>query len=281
MMEPQLKQYIESAIYEDTAGIGDMTTLATISKDQVGKAVFLVKEACIIAGVEMVQCIATIVDPSLHISFDVQDGDEVQSGQIIGALEGNIHRILLAERLMLNCMQRMSGIATKTRRLKTLIKGFPAQLLDTRKTTPNNRIAEKWAVKIGGGVNHRFGLYDMILIKDNHIKAAGSVTAALSKTIQFLNEQNKQIPVVIEVKNEAELAEALQYDVVERILLDNMSPETVSKMIAINQHRKPLEVSGGVNQTNILDYAATGVDYISIGDLTHHIESVDISLKII
>lgn len=280
-MEPQLKQYIESAIYEDTAGIGDMTTLATISKDQVGKAVFLVKEACIIAGVEMVQCIATIVDPSLHVSFDVQDGDEVQNGQIIGALEGNIHRILLAERLMLNCMQRMSGIATKTHRLKTLIKGFPAQLLDTRKTTPNNRIAEKWAVKIGGGVNHRFGLYDMILIKDNHIKAAGSVTAALTKTIQFLYEQNKKIPVVIEVKNEAELLEALPFDIVERILLDNMSPETVAKMVAINQHRKPLEVSGGVNLTNVLVYAATGVDYISIGDLTHHIESVDISLKII
>lgn len=280
-MEPQLKQYIESAIYEDTAGIGDMTTVATISPGQVGKAVFLVKEACIIAGVEMVQCIATIVDPSLQVCFDVQDGDQVQSGQIIGSLEGNIQRILLAERLMLNCMQRMSGIATKTHRYKTLIKSFPAQLLDTRKTTPNNRIAEKWAVKIGGGENHRFGLFDMILIKDNHIKAAGSVTAALTKTIQFLSEQNKQIPVVIEVKNEAELLEALPFDIVERILLDNMNPAKVLKMIGINQHRKPLEVSGGVNHTNILDYAATGVDYISIGDLTHHIESVDISLKII
>jgi nicotinate-nucleotide pyrophosphorylase (carboxylating) len=187
----------------------------------------------------------------------------------------------MAERLMLNCMQRMSGIATKVNHLKTMIAAYPAKILDTRKTTPNFRMAEKWAVRIGGGVNHRFGLYDMILIKDNHIKAAGGVTLALEATQQYCTKEKVHLPVVIEVKNQAELKEALEFDFVSRILLDNMTPATVAEMILINQQRKPLEVSGGIHQGNILAYAATGVDFISIGDLTHHIESVDVSLKII
>jgi nicotinate-nucleotide pyrophosphorylase (carboxylating) len=187
----------------------------------------------------------------------------------------------MAERLMLNCMQRMSGIATKVHHLKTMIAAYPAKILDTRKTTPNFRMAEKWAVRIGGGVNHRFGLYDMILIKDNHIKAAGGVSLALEATKQYCAKEKVNLPVVVEVKNQAELKEALAFDFVTRILLDNMTPATVSEMIAINQQRKPLEVSGGIHQDNIVAYAATGVDFISIGDLTHHIESVDISLKII
>jgi nicotinate-nucleotide pyrophosphorylase (carboxylating) len=280
-MNQDLEQFIQQAIKEDIAQIGDITTLATIPKHQKGHAHFLVKEACIIAGVEMVTCIAQIVDADLQVQFTVQDGDTIVQNQIIGQVEGRIHSILLAERLMLNCMQRMSGIATKVHHLKMMIAAYPAKILDTRKTTPNFRMAEKWAVRIGGGFNHRFGLYDMILIKDNHIKAAGGVTLALEATQQYCNTEKVYLPVVIEVKNQAELKEALAFDFVSRILLDNMTPTTVAEMIVINQQRKPLEVSGGIHQDNIVAYAATGVDFISIGDLTHHIESVDISLKII
>lgn len=280
-MNTEIEKYIKNALEEDIANIGDITSLATISKDAVAEARFIVKEVCIIAGIELVKYIAFVIDPKLKVDMSVNDGDEVFNTQIIGAIHGNTHSILLAERLMLNCMQRMSGIATKVAGLKKMIQAYPAKILDTRKTTPNNRIIEKWAVRIGGGYNHRFGLYDMILIKDNHIKAAGSVTKALQKTKSFLSEQNATIPVVIEVKNELELKEALAFELVDRILLDNMNPEQVMKMIQITAKKKPLEVSGGVNEDNILQYAATGVDYISIGDLTHHIQSVDISLKII
>ena len=280
-MNQDLKQFIQQAIKEDIGQIGDITTLATIPKDQKGFAHFLVKEACVIAGVEMVACIAQIVDADLQVQFAVQDGDTVTQNQKIGQVEGRIHSILMAERLMLNCMQRMSGIATKVHHLKTMIAAYPAKILDTRKTTPNFRMAEKWAVRIGGGVNHRFGLYDMILIKDNHIKAAGGVTLALEATQQYCTKEKVHLPVVVEVKNQAELEEALEFDFVSRILLDNMTPATVEEMILINQQRKLLEVSGGIHQDNIVAYAATGVDFISIGDLTHHIESVDISLKII
>lgn len=280
-MNTEIEKYIKNALEEDIANIGDITSLATISKDAVAEARFIVKEVCIIAGIELVKYIAFVIDPKLKVDMSVNDGDEVSNTQIIGAIHGNTHSILLAERLMLNCMQRMSGIATKVAGLKKMIQAYPAKILDTRKTTPNNRIIEKWAVRIGGGYNHRFGLYDMILIKDNHIKAAGSVTKALQKTKSFLSEQNATIPVVIEVKNELELKEALAFELVDRILLDNMNPEQVMNMIQITAKKKPLEVSGGVNEDNILQYAATGVDYISIGDLTHHIQSVDISLKII
>lgn len=280
-MNTEIEKYIKNALEEDIANIGDITSLATISKDAVAEARFIVKEDCIIAGIELVKYIAFVIDPKLKVDMSVNDGDEVFNTQIIGAIHGNTHSILLAERLMLNCMQRMSGIATKVAGLNKMIQAYPAKILDTRKTTPNNRIIEKWAVRIGGGYNHRFGLYDMILIKDNHIKAAGSVTEALQKTKSFLSEQNATIPVVIEVKNELELKEALAFELVDRILLDNMNPEQVMKMIQITAKKKPLEVSGGVNEDNILQYAATGVDYISIGDLTHHIQSVDISLKII
>jgi nicotinate-nucleotide pyrophosphorylase (carboxylating) len=207
-MNQALAQFIQQAIAEDTAQIGDITTMATIPNDQVGEAHFLVKEACIIAGVEMVTCIAQMIDANLNVEFKVQDGDTVHQHQVIGQLQGRIHSILMAERLMLNCMQRMSGIATKTHQLKSMIAAYPAKILDTRKTTPNFRIAEKWAVRIGGGVNHRFGLYDMILIKDNHIKAAGGVRLALEATSQYCTAEKLNLPVVVEVKNQDELLEA-------------------------------------------------------------------------
>ena len=279
-MNLTIDQFIQNAIEEDIAQVGDITTLATIPANQIGQAHFLVKEQCMIAGVEMAIRITQKIDPSVQIDFQVQDGDIVDQQTTIGSIKGSIHSILLAERLMLNCMQRMSGIATKVNRLKKMITDYPAQILDTRKTTPNFRLAEKWAVRIGGGVNHRFGLYDMILIKDNHIKAVGSVTAALEAAKKYCQQAQINKPVLVEVKNKAELKEALQFDFVSRILLDNMTPAEVVQMVVLNNHQKALEVSGGVNQNNIVAYAATGVDYISIGDITHHIESVDISLKI-
>jgi len=280
-MNLDLAKFIQLAIEEDIAQVGDITTLATIPKSQTGIAHFLVKEDCIIAGVEMAIHIAHAVDASLQLDFKVQDGDLIQAKQVIGEIQGSLHSILQAERLMLNCMQRMSGISTKVNRFKQMICAYPAKILDTRKTTPNFRLAEKWAVRIGGGVNHRFGLYDMLLIKDNHIKAAGSVTSALTATRTYCKSAEIDKPVLVEVKNQHELLEALEFDFVTRILLDNMTPSEGAKMVLLNQQRKPLEVSGGIKQDNIVAYAATGVDFISIGDLTHHIESVDISLKII
>lgn len=280
-MKNLLDQFILNAIEEDISQAGDLTSLATIPKDQIGTAQCLVKENCVIAGIEMAKCITAKIDPALVFSFNVNDGDKVEKMTPIGTIEGSVQSILLAERLLLNCMQRMSGIATKVDRIKNKIKQYPAIILDTRKTTPNFRMAEKWAVRIGGGENHRFGLYDMILIKDNHIQAAGSVSNALQATIQFCKTKNLSIPVVIEVKNRAELETALQFDIVDRILLDNMTPKVVEEMISINQGLKPLEVSGGICEDNIEAYAATGVDYISMGDLTHHIQSIDISLKLI
>jgi nicotinate-nucleotide pyrophosphorylase (carboxylating) len=275
-----LKLFINRALDEDAGQLGDVTSLATVAADQKSVAHFLVKEDCLLAGVALVQVIALEVDPNLEPVFLVRDGDLVSKNQKIGTLTGNTRSILLAERLMLNCMQRMTGIATKVNRLKELIKEYPAVILDTRKTTPNFRFAEKWAVQIGGGMNHRFGLYDMILIKDNHIKASGSITKALSTTQDYCIEHKLKLPVLVEVKTKEELLETLAVEWVTRILLDNMSPSTVSEMVKLTQKRKPLEVSGGINERNIQEYAATGVDFISIGDLTHHIESVDISLKI-
>lgn len=280
-MNQAINNFIKAALEEDMSSIGDITSMATIPTRQTGIAHFIVKEDCTIAGIEMAKAIANNVDPSLVISFNINDGDKINQQSIVGFIEGKIQSILIAERLMLNCMQRMSGIATKVAFLIHLIKHYPAKILDTRKTTPNFRLAEKWAVKIGGGLNHRFGLYDMILIKDNHIKAAGSIQQVLSNTTEYCKTHSLSVPVVIEVKNKTEFIEVLQFDIVSRILLDNMTPKMILEIVQINQHKKPLEVSGGVHQGNIVAYAETGVDYISIGDITHHIQSIDISLKII
>lgn len=275
-----LQKFIQDAIEEDILQVGDITSLATIPSEQIGLAQFYVKEACVLAGVEMAKLIAKQIDAELSIKFSHEDGANIHTYTCIGQIEGKVQSILLAERTMLNCMQRMSGIATKVNHLVALIKPFPAKILDTRKTTPNFRIAEKWAVKIGGGVNHRFGLYDMVLIKDNHIKACGSIENALLKTFNYCKEQKLQIPVIVEVKDEIEFNAASKFDFVSRILLDNMTPNEVKKIVLMNQSKKILEASGGINSENIIDYASTGVDFISIGDITHHVQSIDISLKI-
>ena len=229
--------FIKNAIAEDV-GDGDHTSLSTIPKNTQGKAKLIVKENGILAGVELALEIFNQIDPDLKVNVSIADGVKVNFGDIAFTVEGNTHSILLAERLVLNCMQRMSGIATKTNRIVELLKPYQTKVLDTRKTTPNFRLLEKEAVRIGGGYNHRFGLYDMILIIDNHIKAAGSVRLALEATGQYCTAKKINLPVVVEVKNQDELLEVLAFDFVIRILLDNMTPATVATMVAINQNKK-------------------------------------------
>lgn len=274
-----LDQFIKSALEEDVYK-GDLTTLATIPAIQKGKADCIVKEDCIIAGVELAISICNEINDELVCTFNYKDGDFVKAGETIGTITGSIHAILKAERLLLNCMQRMSAIASKTKLYADLVKPFNVLILDTRKTTPNFRICEKWAVLIGGGVNHRFGLYDAILIKDNHIEASGGIKNALVNCELYIMENNLEVPVIVEVKNLEEFKMAVDFNFVDRILIDNFLPESIHEIIECNNKRKKIEASGGINMSNITEFAKTGVDYISIGDLTHHVSSIDISLKI-
>jgi nicotinate-nucleotide pyrophosphorylase (carboxylating) len=246
-----------------------------------GRAVFHVKEDCIIAGIELAIIICQKVDPLLQIKFNVQDGDNIEANNSIGSMEGYIHSILKTERLLLNCMQRMSAIATKTNYLATLIAPYNVQILDTRKTTPNFRICEKWAVRIGGGVNHRFGLYDQFLIKDNHIKATGGIKNAIQTCISYKSKMNLALPIVVEVSNIDEFNIAKEFKEVDRILIDNFKPDQIKNLLNLNTTKKIIEASGGINTSNIEEYAKTGINFVSLGDLTHHVSAVDISLKIV
>jgi nicotinate-nucleotide pyrophosphorylase (carboxylating) len=275
-----LNQFIENALAEDI-GSGDITTMATIEEKQIGRAVFHVKEDCIIAGIELAIIICQKVDPLLQIKFNVQDGDNIEANNSIGSMEGYIHSILKTERLLLNCMQRMSAIATKTNYLATLIAPYNVQILDTRKTTPNFRICEKWAVRIGGGVNHRFGLYDQFLIKDNHIKAAGGIKNAIQTCISYKSKMNLTLPIVVEVSNIDEFNIAKEFKEVDRILIDNFKPDQIKNLLNLNTTKKIIEASGGINTSNIEEYTKTGINFVSLGDLTHHVSAVDISLKIV
>ena len=279
-MQQYIESFITNALFEDI-GIGDITSLATINKDQTGEAVFYVKEDCIIAGIDLAKMICNQVDPLLSTSFNVSDGEFVNKNTSIGNIKGSIQSILKSERLLLNCMQRMSAIATKTNYFVHLIAPYNVKILDTRKTTPNFRICEKWAVKIGGGVNHRFGLYDQVLIKDNHIKAAGNIKKAIESCSDYLKSNNLQIPVIVEVKNLEEFNSIKNYEIVDRILVDNFKPEAIIALLKHNTTHKTIEASGGINASNIVEYAKTGINYVSLGDLTHHVNSIDISLKII
>lgn len=279
-MLKDIDSFITTALIEDI-GNGDITSLATIDKEQKGEAVCYVKEDCIIAGIELAHMICTQVDPKLTVSFTAVDGEFVSKNTSIGTIKGSIQSILKLERLLLNCMQRMSGIATKTNYFSKLIAPFNVKLLDTRKTTPNFRVCEKWAVKIGGGVNHRFGLYDQVLIKDNHIKAAGNIKNAVESCEKYLNDNQLQIPVVVEVKDLEEFNNIKNYEIIDRILVDNFKPIAIIELIKHNSTHKTIEASGGINASNIIEYAKTGIDYVSLGDLTHHVNSIDISLKII
>jgi nicotinate-nucleotide pyrophosphorylase (carboxylating) len=272
--------FIENALREDV-GDGDHTSLATILPSTQGKARLIVKDTGILAGVELAVEICRIIDPELKLELFLQDGAAVKYGDIAFNVSGSVHSILKAERLVLNCMQRMSGIATRTNQIVSMLKGTGTKVLDTRKTTPGVRYLEKWAVKIGGGVNHRFGLYDMILIKDNHVDYSGGISNAINNAHTYLREQNKDLQIEIEVRNLEELEEVLQVGGVDRILLDNFKPQVLQQAIAMNEGRYITEASGGITVDNIMDYANAGVDYISVGALTHSVNSLDLSLKAI
>lgn len=273
-----LLEFIKLALAEDV-GDGDHTSLSTIPADAQKRARLLVKEAGVLAGVDVAQAIFAQVDPDFVVEVLIPDGAPIQPGDIVLTVSGNARNILTAERLVLNCMQRMSGIATHTRELVNLLEGTRAQLLDTRKTTPNFRICEKMATKIGGAVNHRFGLYDMILIKDNHVDYAGSIEAAITKAVTYLNETGRTLRIEIETRNQAEVEEVLRVGQIDVILLDNFQPTGIRDMVRLINGRFTTEASGGIDETNLRAYAETGVDFISCGALTHQIKSLDLSLK--
>lgn len=270
--------FIEQAFQEDL-GDGDHSTLAAIPSTAEQSAYLIMKEDGIIAGLALAAPIFQKLDPNLKIESLVNDGDSVKKGEVIMRLHGKVHAILSAERLFLNCIQRMSGIATKTHELNELIKHTKAKLLDTRKTTPNMRMLEKWAVLIGGGVNHRYGLYDMVMLKDNHNDFAGGITAAVQATKAYLKKKGLNLKIEVETRNLEEVKEALEVGGIFRIMLDNMSNEEMSKAVALINGRSETEASGGITEATIKAVAETGVDYISVGALTHSIKSLDISLK--
>ncbi len=276
----KLHEFIQIAIREDH-GDGDHTSLGSIKEDKQVQAHLLFKEEGIVAGIEMAQMIFGIFSKKILFEAFKKDGDKIHPGEVVFKVSGNARQLLGAERLVLNCMQRMSGIATYTRYLKSLIKNSCSQLLDTRKTTPNFRIAEKWAVEIGGGVNHRFGLYDMVMLKDNHIDFAGGVAEALKSTKSYLKKNKKKLKIEIEVRSLEELKEVIKEGGVNRILFDNMIPSQIRQGIAMIDGKYETEASGGITEMSISEIADTGVDYISVGALTHSYKSLDMSLKAI
>lgn len=275
-----IDQLIDLAIREDV-GDGDHTSLACIPLNANGKAQLLVKEEGIIAGVELAKLIFHKIDTSLIFTPILQDGDKIKSGDVAFYVEGSSQSILKAERLALNFMQRMSGIATKTYHYTQLLQGLPTKILDTRKTTPGNRLIEKWAVQIGGGVNHRMGLYDMIMIKDNHIDYAGGIENAINKVVHYLENNNKKLKIEIEARDLKELDEILKVGKIHRIMLDNFSFENLRTAVKLIDGKYETEASGGINEKTIRTYAECGVDFISVGALTHQINSLDLSLKAI
>jgi len=270
--------FIKNAVAEDL-GDGDHTSLSTIPANAQGKAKLIIKEDGIVAGVELALQIFEYIDPNLLVKTFLVDGAAVKYGDIVLTVKGSTHSILLAERLVLNCMQRMSGIATKTHSVVELISNYHTKLLDTRKTTPGLRLLEKWAVRIGGGVNHRIGLYDMILIKDNHVDYAGGIANAINASNNYLKEHHKDLQIEIEVRNLSELSTALNTGNVNRIMLDNFAIPDLKEAVALIDGRFITEASGGITEENIVEYAACGVDYISMGALTHSVKSLDMSLK--
>jgi len=278
--EKELELIIANAIREDV-GEGDHTSLSCIPVDAQGKAKLLVKDEGIIAGIEFAKQVFNTVDPDLKIETLIKDGAKVQFGDTVLYVSGSSQSILKAERLVLNAMQRMSAIATKTRFFADLLEGTKTKVLDTRKTTPGIRAIEKWAVKIGGGENHRFALYDMIMIKDNHIDFAGGVSQAIEQTKSYLAKNNIDIKIIVEARSLEEIQEILGCGGVYRILIDNFSYKDTRKAVALIGDQCLTESSGGINEETIRKYAECGVDYISSGALTHSVYNMDLSLKAI
>ena len=276
----ELQLIIENAIREDV-GDGDHSSLSCIPANAQGKAKLLVKDNGIIAGVEFAKMIFNYVDKDLNVITFIEDGSEVKYGDAVFNVSGSSQSILKAERLVLNSMQRMSAIATKTKKFVDLLEGTNTKILDTRKTTPGFRACEKWAVKIGGGENHRFALYDMIMLKDNHNDFAGGITNAISKTKQYLIENNKDLKIIVEARNLDEIKEILLSDGIYRILIDNFNFDDTKEAVKLIGTQCLTESSGNINEKTIREYANCGVNYISSGALTHSVYNMDLSLKAI
>ncbi len=269
---------IDLAFAEDI-GDGDHTTLCCIPEDAVGKSHLLIKEDGILAGVEVAKRVFAKFDPALKVEVLIEDGAKVKAGDIAMVVEGKVRSLLQTERLMLNIMQRMSGIATMTHRYVELIKGTKAHVLDTRKTTPGMRILEKQAVKIGGGMNHRIGLFDMILLKDNHVDFAGGIKNAIDRCHKYLKENSLDLKIEIEVRNFIEIQQVMDYGGVDRIMFDNFSVDDTRTAVEMIAGRFETESSGGITFETIRQYAECGVDYISVGALTHSVKGLDMSFK--
>ncbi len=271
-------EFIDGALAEDI-GEGDHSTLGAIPQGLISQAKLLVKDDGIIAGLELAEKIFQRYDDRLQLQFFKKDGDDIRNGDVAFMVKGPARSILSTERLVLNCLQRMSGIATYTRRLCKLIKGTKTMLMDTRKTTPRFRLMEKWAVAIGGGRNHRFALYDMVMLKDNHVDMAGGIRPAIENTKKYLKDIDKNLKVEIEVRNLKEVDEVIRTGGVDIIMLDNMSIEDMKKAVSLLAGKYQTEASGGISEQSLRTVAACGVDYISIGALTHSVKSLDLSLK--
>ena len=277
-MDKLIDDLIKLAFAEDI-GDGDHTTLCCIPADEVGKSKLLIKEAGVLAGVDMARRIFRAFDPELKMTVYIEDGAEVKPGDIAFVVEGKVQSLLQTERLMLNVMQRMSGIATVTRKYVKRLEGLHTRVLDTRKTTPGLRMLEKAAVKIGGGVNHRIGLFDMILLKDNHIDFAGGIENAITRAHEYLKEKGKNLKIEIEVRNMDELEEVMRVGGVDRIMFDNFTPELTRKAVECIGGKYETESSGGITFDTLREYAECGVDFISVGALTHSVKGLDMSFK--
>ncbi len=276
--DEHLSILVDAAFKEDV-GDGDHSTLSCISADAKGKAILKIKQDGILAGVDVAKKIFLIKEPSSKFTLFKKDGDQMKFGESAFEVEASVYTILQSERLVLNCMQRMSGIATLTHQYADKIKDYKTKILDTRKTTPNFRLLEKEAVKIGGGMNHRFGLYDMIMLKDNHIDYCGGMEKAINKAYDYVQTKKPGLKIEVETRSIDDVKKVIAVGKVDRIMLDNFSPEQITEALKIINNKYETEASGGINLENIIAYAKTGVDYISIGALIHQAKSLDLSLK--
>lgn len=275
----ELTDELIALAFAEDIGDGDHTTLCCIPPEEMGKSRLIIKEDGVLAGVDMAKRIFDHFDPSMKMEIFIKDGEEVRKGDVAFTIEGKVQSILQTERLVLNVMQRMSGIATTTRRYVKALEGTNTRVLDTRKTTPGMRILEKEAVRIGGGVNHRIGLFDMILLKDNHVDFAGGIEQAITRAQNYLKEKGKNLKIEIEVRNFNELEEVLRIGGIDRIMLDNFNTDDTREAVRRIAGRYETESSGGITFDTLRSYAACGVDYISVGALTHSVKSLDMSLK--
>ncbi|HMI77195.1 MAG TPA: carboxylating nicotinate-nucleotide diphosphorylase [Ferruginibacter sp.] len=277
-LKDQLELLIKNALAEDI-GDGDHSTLSSIAQETEGKAVLKIKEAGLLAGMQVAEKIFRYMQPDIIFIPFKKDGDEMKPGDTAFEVKAKVHTILQCERLVLNCMQRMSGIATLTRQYTDKLAPFKTKLLDTRKTTPNFRLLEKEAVRIGGGMNHRFGLYDMIMLKDNHIDYCGGIEKAIEKAYAYVQQQKPGLKIEVETRNIEDVKKVMAVGKIDRIMLDNFAPALISEALLLINGRYETEASGGINLDNIETYAATGVDYISSGAVIHQARSLDLSLK--